>query len=195
MVVVKVSFIQFLFSLMKNDLFNSAGYILAKDYVENIRHMQKHGPWKLPLGVGDRFHLFFLTLFLKLSWFRDVYIKYPYDHSPAYDIILNFLKNEKFLSTVVKLNGVFFRDINIYSLKLIENNEVLVRSTGHDKENNLALSKAIGELIERSVSGIYDENNDVVFGSFEKLKTKYKNIFIHQSIIDFCHSRNNYLKN
>src|SRR3989339_2243428 len=127
MVVAKVSFIQFLFSLMKNDLFNSAGYILAKDYVENIRHMQKHGPWKLPLGVGDRFHLFLLDLFLRYSWFKDIYVKYPHDHGPAYDIIINFLKRKKMLSVVIKLNAASYWNINIYGFGLFKGGKILIK--------------------------------------------------------------------
>lgn len=162
---------------MENNLFNSPGYILAKDYVENIRQMQKKGPWKLPLGVGDKFHIFLLSLFLKFSWFKDIYIKYPYDHSPAYDIIINFLKRNKILSFVIKLNSASYWNTNIYATQLLDKEEILVKSTGHHKESDIALSKTIGELIERAVSGLYDENTNLVFGSFNELKTKYKNIF------------------
>lgn len=162
---------------MENNLFNSPGYILAKDYVEDIRQMQKNGPWKLPLGVGDRFHLFLLSLFLKFSWFKDVYIKYHHDHSPAYDIIINFLNRNKMLSSVSKINTASYWNINIYSTRLLDGEEFLVKSSGHHKNSNIAFSKAIGELIERAVSGLYDENSDFIVGSFNELKIKYKNIF------------------
>jgi thiazole/oxazole-forming peptide maturase SagD family component len=162
---------------MENNLFNSSGYILAKDYVDDIRQMQKRGPWKLPLGVGDRFHLFLLSLFLKFSWFKDVYIKYPHDHSPAYDIIINFLNRNKMLSTVNKINTASYWNINIYSTRLLDGEEFLVKSSGHHKNSDIAFSKTIGELIERVVSGLYDENRNFVVGSFSELKIKYKNIF------------------
>lgn len=162
---------------MENNLFNSPGYILAKDYVENIRQTQKNGPWKLPLGVGDRFHVFLLSSFLKFSWFKDIYIKYPYEHSPAYDIIINFLKRNKMLSVIIKLNPASYWGINMYASRLFDGEVLLVKSTGHHKESEIALSKTIGELIERAVSGVRDENNNFIFGSFNDLKTKYKNIF------------------
>lgn len=179
---------------MGDKLFNSAGYILAKDYVEDIMYMQKHGPWKLPLGIGDKFHLFFLNFFLKFSWFSDIYIKYPYDHSPAYDIIINFLKKKKMLSVIIKLNSAFFRDINIYNLRLLGKEKKLVGGTGHDKEKNIALSKAIGELLERAVSGIRDENRDIILSSFNELKERYENVFYPPKYHRFLPQQKNLFK-
>ena len=47
---------------MATSLFHKPGYISLKTYVDDIEYMRKHGPWKLPFGVSDRIHFFFLSL-------------------------------------------------------------------------------------------------------------------------------------
>ncbi len=159
-----------------NESLNKNEYILADDYVKDIRQMQKNGPWKVPLGLGDRFQLLLLEVFLKITWFKDIYIKYPHDFSPAYNIIFSFLKRKKIVSHLFKIDSVSFIDIKIYGLRLFSENILLLKSTGYHDTYNVALSKAMGEMIERSVTGMNDENNDIIFGSFNEFKLKYKNI-------------------
>ena len=62
-----------------SELFDKQGYISVKDYLKDVYHMQKNGPWRLPFGIGDRIHLFFLSLVSKFSWFSDVlYIEHMF---------------------------------------------------------------------------------------------------------------------
>ena len=86
-------------------LFHSPGYLPLDEYVRDIEIMRKNGPWKIPLQIGDRVHLFFLRM-MRFSWFSDVLcIQHPHQWSPSYSILLSYLRKRGFVDEVVEKNA------------------------------------------------------------------------------------------
>lgn len=157
-------------------LFDKPGYIPLKEYVEDIERMRKNGPWKLSLGIGDRIHLSFLSIVARFSWFSDfLHIAYPEAWSPAYSILLAYLRKRGFFDEVKQVNtsqsGHFFYFIRKNILINDHNNIVSGQGIGRDKAT--ALSKALGEQVERMISGMLDMNQKRIIASPTELTKKY----------------------
>lgn len=145
--------------------FGRAGYLSIGDYAEDIVEMESHGSWKLPLRVADRFQLALLRLVIRLSWFSEnLYIAHGSNISPAYSILLSYADKKRFFDVFAEKalhrSGYFayyFEKrvvVNGRTWKLVGQGSATDRAT--------AFSTALGEIIERVVSGLYDENQDLV---------------------------------
>lgn len=182
MVKKNVSCIHYFSSTMKDHskLFNKEGYILLKDYIDDIAHMQKYGPWKVPLSLMDKAQLFFLSLVVKFSWFsKYMYIQYENAYSPAYSIIINYLKKKRIFDEVLQKDSFAkgFSYFNTIKKLSINNHTLISKGSGIDTNIEIALSKSIGESIERMISGVYDANKKVVSLSSIEMQKKYKLVY------------------
>lgn len=160
---------------MKNistKLFNSAGYVFAKDYIEDIDRMRKNRLWRLPIGIGDKLQIFILSIFIKISWFSDIlYIIYPHTWSPSYNILIKYLIKNKIFDSVSEKNEPYSGYYSFFIIKYIYNPNGIERLTGQGvaRDKFTALSKAIGEMVERSISGLYDNTSKVLKDSADSL--------------------------
>lgn len=169
-----------MFLSTSSNLFQKEGYISLREYVDDIRHMQKYGPWKLPLSRADRLQLWILSLVVKFSWFSDMlFISYPYEWSPAYAVLISHLHKKGFLDNADEKNTNFSHHSLFLSQKHISINERIsvVSGQGVDQEVSTALSKSLGEIIERMVSGLYDQNNHILKFSFDELSVRFPVVY------------------
>lgn len=161
-------------------LFDTPGYIPLKEYVHDIAHMQKNGPWKLPLRMGDRVHFFFLSLVARFSWFADVLtVVHPHIWSPSYATLISYLKKRNLLDLVFENNskqkGYF--SYTIKKSLTVRGNTFTMTAQGIATDKSTALSKALGEIVERMISGIGDLNKDILVASPEEMLQKYRAVY------------------
>lgn len=135
-------------------------YIPLRAYIDDIERMRRLGPWRLPIRMGDRMQLLFLRIFAKVSWFSEgIFFSCPYSWSPGYQMLLVFLYKQG-LFQIVKEKQLPHDGYFAYFLR-----KGKMSGQGIAREQDLALSKAIGEMLERMVSGIGDRNMDRVIAS------------------------------
>ncbi len=149
------------------------GYPSVSEYVRDIEDFKRNGRWRLPLGMGDRLHFFFLTWFTRFSWFRDsLTIRYPSDVRPSWSIILLYLKRagvyDTFIERAVPLPGCSL----FYFEKTLDEKtkQPFMNGQGVAFDRDTALSKAIGEMVERIIGGSRDENTRITRGSARELQ-------------------------
>lgn len=163
-----------------SDLFNKEGYISLREYVEDINYMRERGPWKLPLRISDKAQLFFLGCIVKYSWFESaIYMKHDSWYSPAYSIIINHLKKYRILDNVHQEDS-FFKDFSYVSAARnisINNTTFIMSGYSAERDIEVALSKSLGEIIERMISGIYDNNKTDFVNSPKVVQKKYKVVY------------------
>lgn len=156
-------------------LFDRAGYIPLKEYLEDFDFFIKNNQWKLPFGYGDKLHLFFLKVIAKLSWFSGLlYIKHPSMISPVYLILIAYLQRNKFFDTLVErdLHCPGWYSFYLEKKILIRGREEMMSGQGVSQDKATALSIAIGEMIERSVTGLFDMNKKIFLDSPDELEKK-----------------------
>ncbi|MBP6889313.1 MAG: YcaO-like family protein [Candidatus Moranbacteria bacterium] len=163
-----------------SELFHRPGYLSVREYLEDINSMRKSGKWKLPLGIIDRVHFFFLSYFVRFSRFSaSLFILHSKDTSPAYSVLLEYLRRKQFFDVATERDlhypGYYF----YFSTKKIsfKNRTLLIWGQGVANDKSVALSKALGEIIERVISGIYDKNTFVVNASPEEVMEKFPVIY------------------
>ncbi len=176
-------------SHISSKLFDRPGYVSAKEYVNDINHIKVNGPWKLPFGVMDRAHFFLLTVIIKFSWFTDVlYIVNSSSIGPGYKIIFSFLKKTLSIDSMsvrsLSLRGYY----SFYLEKRIvqSNNTWTMSGQGVAEDKATAFSKALGEMMERAISGMFDMNKDISFASPKEFIKKYPVMYppIHHRFLD-----------
>ncbi len=161
-------------------LFNQQGYLPLREYLDDIRSMQRNGPWTLPLGIGDRMHLFFLSLVERFSWFSDtLFVAHPYPWSPAYSVIISYLKRHAMFDGAVELSIRFHGYFSYYFKKDVSRDGRTWEVTGQGvaKDKATALSKSIGEMIERMASGVHDENKNILVASANALMLHHQILY------------------
>src|ERR1035437_2073678 len=162
-------------------LFTSSGYIPLEDYLNDIKLMRQHGPWKLPLGIGDRFHLFLLALIARFSWFRRaLYIEHTQPVSPAYTLLLSYLKRKDVYNFLIERNLHFRGYYSFFlqkSLPSRNGSTYIMYGQGVGRDKATALSIAIGEMVERAVSGSLDRMTDILMASPEKLMASHHVVY------------------
>lgn len=137
--------------------------------------MRTNGPWKLPMGHRDRIVLFWAKVILRFSWFRNnLYVKYPYTWSPSYSILLSFLGKKGALDTCVERSlqhpGLF--SFTVTKQLMYGDTSKKLYGNGVSEHASTALSKAIGEMLEREITGLKDSNNDVITDCINNLGIK-----------------------
>lgn len=149
-------------------LFCQPGYIGLKEYLADIDHMDRHGPWKLPLRVIDRIQLGVLRGLVKVSWFADaLHIRYPSSVSPAYSLIVGYLQKKELLGRIGERDSRcpgLFSYVTTTSVSVSARNG-RITGQGVAGDRATALSKSLGETLERLISGVYDMNLDLVTAS------------------------------
>ena len=161
-------------------LFNRPGYISLQDYVEDIQEMKRYGPWKLPLGSLDYLHFLFLSFVLKISWFKDIlYIYHTSKISPSYKIIFSFLEKNLFFDSMSEgdLHCRGFFSYHLQKTITIKDRSWVIIGQGVSENRDIALSKALGEIVERMVSGLYDMNRKIINESVLDLVKKYQVVY------------------
>lgn len=144
--------------------FQKPGYIRIHEYLAAL-NSDTALHWKLPLGVGDRIHLFILELFARHSWFRDkLYIEHQGSLSPFFNILTNYLNTEFKIDTIRKktLISNAYHSYFIEKKITIAEKEYLINGQGVDQHEAVAYSKALGEFVERMISGIFDKSEAVL---------------------------------
>lgn len=156
-------------------LFDRPGYITLSEYVADIQHMRKWGPWKLPLTLGDRIHFFVLSLVDRFSWYRrSLSVLHPYPFSPAYRALLKYLHQQGIFDTLEEKNMLYPGFYAYHMQKVVDIAGVRrkLSSQGISRNQSLALSKAIGEIVERSITGFFDQNEEIRKASYQEMLNK-----------------------
>lgn len=161
-------------------LFNKQGYILLKEYIDDINRMRKYGPWRLPLRVIDYVHFYFLMFVEKFSWFSGMlYIRHAISVSPAYSILFSYLK-KKDLFDDCREGNLHFRGYYSFYLEKrfeIEGEIFKISGQGISGDQSVAFSKALGEFLERSITGVNDTNQNIKNFSCLEINNKKHYVF------------------
>ena len=159
------------------DLFDKRGFLRLKDYVDNIKQTQR---WKLRVGVGDRLHFILLRLVSEYSWFSsNLYILHNSIVSPFYSLLLNRLQKKHFFDIFME-KKLRIRDYSSYYLEKkiqINTRSYYMSGQGVSQNKETALSIAIGELLERTITGLYDTNQNIMLSSYANLAKKGCSVF------------------
>lgn len=162
-------------------LFSSPGYIPLEDYLNDIELMRQRGPWKLPLGISDRFHVFLLMLMARFSWFRRaLYIEHTQPVSPSYTLLLSYLKRKEVYDLLIERNLHYRGYYSFFlqkSLPTRNGKTYVMYGQGVGRDKATALSIAIGEMVERAVSGSLDRTTDILMASPEKLMASHHIVY------------------
>lgn len=159
----------------QSKLFCRQGYISLAEYVEDVRRMDREGPWKLPLRLSDRIQFTFLWLFSRVSWFaRSLYLVHPSGASPAYALIIAYLRKRGFIESIGEketyLDGCF--SYVVTKKVSVKERSGTMTGQGSAEDRATALSKALGEMIERMVTGVYDQSRIVMVESPNVVRQK-----------------------
>ncbi len=138
--------------------------------------MDKFGPWRIPLGIGDRIRICLLKQFVRYSWLADsLHIAHTDDVTSASETLYTYLKKKGLVDAMAE-RSLHFPGYFFYSLE----KEVVVRGhlrsvSGHGiaKDRATAISKAIGEMLERIISGLYNKDTDILIASSNELLKKF----------------------
>lgn len=163
-------------------LFKRQGYISLQEYVEDIRTAETTDSWRLPLGLGDRLQIFFLSIIVKLSWFADVlFVRHSFSWSPAYSILIKFLEKKGVIDTVQE-QATFQSGYFLYRFQksiVIGGMQYSFHGQGIGRDRAAAFSKGLGKIIEQMVSGVLDENKNIVRASpREMVIQKHKIVYL-----------------
>ena len=161
-------------------LFDKSGYISLKEYVADIGDMRKNGSWKLPLRMGDRLHLRFLSVVARFSWFSDaLFIMHPHIWSPAYSVILSYLRKNDLFDSVFEKDLRHSGYFSYFFKKNITRDGYVSAMTGQGiaQDKATAFSKALGEMIERMISGLGDMNESILIASPDEVLRKYRALY------------------
>lgn len=163
----------------KSFLFNKAGYLKLEDYLTDALRKEENY-WQLPLGLLEKCHLSLLKWCTKISWFSSfLYILHPHNESPFYTALLKYLKKEGLFDFYIERN-MHYPGIYSYYLEkklFLKNVEYYINARGVGETPELALSKALGEMIERLVTGVLDKNTKITKESVRNLRQLRKSVF------------------
>lgn len=154
-------------------LFHRQGYIPVSEYAEDIEAMKKEGSWKLPLSFGDRLHFTLLKIFIQFSWFKKIlFVEHTHVFSPAYVTLVKFLKKKNIFDKIYERNLHYPGIHSFYIEKSIKvgNSVFPVSGQGVSEDVSTAFSIALGEIVERTISGLFDANKNLVEGSYEQIR-------------------------
>lgn len=162
-------------------LFNKEGYILLGEYLADVFGMIKNGPWKLPLNIGDRINLHLLAMTNRLSWLSDsLYVLNSHAWSPSYAVLSRFLQRRGFFDRVYEINlpykgyysYLFEKNVTVYG------KESVISSQGVGSSKEIAFSKGLGEILERTITGFGDMNRNILISSYNKINNnKYATVY------------------
>lgn len=139
-----------------SEQFGGPGYIPLAVYVADISRMRREGPWRLPFGITDRLQISILAGIVRFSWVADaLHVLWPERWSPAYSVLIAYLRRQGYLDTLTEKEvrgGAGFS--YMATKKVIDGDRSWkVSGQGFARDPATALSKAIGELLERMITG------------------------------------------
>lgn len=168
---------------MKNSIprKNSEGYILIKDYVSYFDNLSPRGTdWVLPMRLVDRIQISLLRLFAKYSWFSErIYVVNETGISPRLAIVINVLIRAQFIDGVHRKEIGFpgYFGFQVDKKTNIGDTSYSIPAHGIGTTEDQALSKALGEAVERIVSGLKDENKNHISASYKQLEKQNKVVY------------------
>lgn len=112
--------------------------------------------------------IMFALIFNKISWFSDnLYVQSFQDVPSCYNFIISYLKKEGVLDSVVKrkVQHPGYSSFLIRKDIFIGGEIKTLYANGVAENEEVALSKALGEILERVLSGIGDKNKGIVKAS------------------------------
>lgn len=151
-------------------------YLPIKDYIASLKDFKDTKTWKIPFDIRDKAHYMALSFFAKFSVFSDsLIVENPTGLTPGYALILAYLKRyriiESFQESQTGHPGYYF--FHATKSFFVNDEKISLFGKGISQSKNTAISKAIGEILERVVSGFYDLNTKVyVFSHNEGVATK-----------------------
>ncbi len=154
-------------------LFGKPGYLKITEYLADSQ--KKDLGWCLPLGLFERLHFFMMRMFLKFSWFSDrLYILHPCNESPRYTALLNFFKKRGLYDMCVERSMAYPGIHSFYLAKnvLFNDKPNYINAQGVADTAEVALSKALGEMFERMITGLWDQNKNIYNASVTELRQK-----------------------
>ena len=158
--------------------FNKEGYMPVKDYLASFDDMFENGKWKIPLPLGDRIHFFILRMFVKISWFSgSIYMLHTEKISPVFASLLSYLHKNSFLTVFLERSIPDYYCYNLKKSVVFKGKFHEIKGEGVSKDKATALSKAVGELLERLITGVYDEKKSVAISSYKELEKKHECIY------------------
>lgn len=117
--------------------------------------------WRLPLNVLDRMYITFLVI--KNYFNPRASTGYHLPFSPKINAVIRFLSRkdviDNFTVSEACVPGFFYCFIK---LKNLNQNKPTLIAEGVSSNIDIAISKALGETLERSITGFLDQNNHTV---------------------------------
>ncbi len=133
--------------------------VSVPECLEDLERMKKTGPWRLPMSFGDYTQFFILGILAKSHWFRRFFcIERVRGISFSYMILLAYVC-KKGLFEVMKERRLHVKGYYSYLLLKtthLKHRDFVIRGQGVAENKELALSRAIGEMVERTISGLHD---------------------------------------
>lgn len=144
--------------------------LLLKEY---LRGLYASYGWKLPLGPLDRAYILYLKIRGTVPFGLPVHITNGALRDPFFDALMRFLQKHGIVDLIKEKTPVdeFFSFRATKSLT-IEGRGRMVIALGTDRDRRIALSKAVGEIVERVVSGVADMNSNILIASPHELIKK-----------------------
>lgn len=152
--------------------YKHGGFIPVTDYLADIARFRKGARWRLPLGFTDRAQLWLLSVLVRFSWFTPLlYVKHPYPWGPAYTLLIQYLRKKQIVDEVSVRTLLHPGYFSFYAERRIMKGSTHWKVHGHgvSTDRETALSKTLGEMLERSISGLGDENRQITFRSPHEL--------------------------
>jgi thiazole/oxazole-forming peptide maturase SagD family component len=156
----------------QDEYFNRPGYFLLDEYLEDLKEFNREKTWKLPLSLYDKFQISILKLLNRLVLSKNlICIEHPYLWSPSYSILINYLKKNGYVDNVDIHRSWIEKYYIFISLKNKNgfNLNKKIRGIGVDMSISRALSKCLGELIEREVSFGTTKTKSHIITTFKSL--------------------------
>lgn len=146
-----------------------------REYIESVDRIRAQGLWRLPIGMIGHVQIFLLRFFARFSWFSGLFRRFDSDGiSLAYKILLDYVYKRHFFDSIgirrLRCQGYY----GYFFLKKIQlkDRSLMLRCQGVGETREEAISIALGEVIERMVSGMYDMNKEVLIASPEEMFQK-----------------------
>lgn len=173
-----------------SEWFGKPGYLPLSQYVADISYMQENGPWKLPIGAMDRLQMGILALITRFSWIADALSVFcPSRWSPAYSILTAYLYKQGVLDSLNEKEIRVGAGFSYMAMKEVIDGDRSwkIVGQGFSRDPAIAFSKAIGELLERVISGYGDMTKRRRLASPDDLLRKKESVFyppMHHRFLD-----------
>lgn len=133
--------------------------VSIRECLKDLDEMKKTGSWRLPVGFGDYARFFVLGILVRFHWFRSFFnIERLRGVSFPYMILLSYMLRKGLFEVIYErklhVNG-YYSYLLVKTIHL-RHRKFIIRGQGVSENRELALSKALGEIVERTMSGLYD---------------------------------------